>query len=450
MIDLGRPFRAPYHPARSYLLHKGLLALLSFDCWMDMLEHAGRYGAGGFNVAHFAVFDWLLPLPTPALYGGIILLVGLLSLAMVFAGAPRWGKALVAFLYTASWLISLHDSYQHHYFLSYALTWLVFVPDVSLEQASGREAKAVQGVGLAMTALTCAIVYAFTGISKSEADWRSGAVLKRLSHSRPPGSSHPGVLDPLRDVLMQLGFDASTAWHVIALNVVALQWLVAIGYVASLERDARPTHVRTWLCSLSWFSAFSFHAFAEIGGMFDIGWFSYYMLWLSLVLLAPAPWLARITAAVEREFSWLRERAREFGSRAPRGLLLALVALAWVALSWAGIALDIPGAVAVTSLAALCVLGLALWLWHEQRRLHLAGMTVAAMLSASAMFLSITSSTARFDYYRRAAGEFMRMDQLETALALYLKAERYAPRGESRRDKIDEIRSKLRERKREP
>ena len=59
------------------------------------------------------------------------------------------------------------------------------------------------------------------------------------------------------------------------------------------------------------------------------------------------------------------------------------------------------------------------------------------------MYGSIAWSTARFDYYRRAAGEYLRMGRLETALALYLKAEQYAPAGESRRDKIDEIRSKL-------
>ena len=44
---LGRPFRAPYHPVRAYLLHKGLLGLLAFDVWVDMLEHAGRYGSRG-------------------------------------------------------------------------------------------------------------------------------------------------------------------------------------------------------------------------------------------------------------------------------------------------------------------------------------------------------------------------------------------------------------------
>ena len=441
MIDLGRPFRAPYHPARAFLLHKGLLGLLAFDAWADMLEHAGRYGAGGFNVAHFALIDRIIPLPTPALYAGAMLLVGLLAFAMLLAGAPRWGKAVLASLYTASWLISLHDSYQHHYFLSYALTWLVFVPDVKLREAGAPEPEGVRGVGLPMLAITCAIVYAFTGVAKSEADWRSGAVLRRLSHSRPPGHDNPGVLDPIRDLFMQLGLSSSLSWRCIALSVIALQWAVAVGYLASLERDARPTRPRIWLASLALFGAFSFHAFAELGDMFDIGWFSFYMLWLSLVLLAPTSWLTGVCVPLERARADLEAHGAE---RAVPSWLPALLAVAGaLALGLAGAALDLPGALPVGCLAGAAALGAAFWLRAQRHDRGLWRVAVAALLSALAMYGSIAWSTARFDYYRRAAGEYLRMGRLETALALYLKAEQYAPAGESRRDKIDEIRSKL-------
>jgi hypothetical protein len=442
MIDLGRPFRAPYHPARAFFLHKGLLGLLAFDAWAEMLEHAGRYGAGGFNVAHFAWIDRLIPLPTPGLYAGSMALLGLLALGMLLAGAPRWGKAALATLYTASWLISLHDSYQHHYFLSYALAWLVFVPDVKLRELGTTDAQPVGGFGLPMTAITCAIVYAFTGVAKSEADWRSGAVLKRLSHSRPPGSDHPGVLDPARDLLMDLGLSSATSWWCIALSVIALQWVVAVGYLASLERDARPTRPRAWLASLALLGAWSFHAFAELGDMFDIGWFSFYMLWLALVLLAPAAWLGELGASLARAQAAIE--ARMPGAQVPAWLAGGLAMLGALALCLAGAALDVPGTLAAGCLAGALVVGIALWLQARQRGHGLLRVTMAALLCASAMYGSIAWSTARFDYYRRAAGEFLRMGQLESALALYIKAERYAPSGESRRHKIDEIRSKLR------
>ena len=42
---------------RPYLLRKGVLVLLALDAWLLMLGHAGRYGAGGFNVAHFLWLD---------------------------------------------------------------------------------------------------------------------------------------------------------------------------------------------------------------------------------------------------------------------------------------------------------------------------------------------------------------------------------------------------------
>jgi hypothetical protein len=445
MIDWGRPFRAAYHPARAYLLHKGLLGLLAFDVWVGMLEHAGRYGAGGFNVAHFAFIDAVTPLPTPALYGGMLLLAGLLSLAMFFAGAPRAGKAVLAVLYTSSWLISLHDAYQHHYFLSYMLAFLVFVPDVSLAEAAKDEAQPVRGVGLPLAAITCGIVYAFTGVAKSEADWRSGAVLKRLSHSRAPGSDKPGKLDALRDLLLDLGLDDVQAWHAIALSVIALQWVVAIGYLASVERDERPSRVRTLLASLALLGAFSFHAFAELGHMFDIGWFSYYMLWLALVLLGPVRVLHELSASLASIRAQLAPVLTRLPA-APSWLGGALTGAGVLALVVSGIALDIPGALGASLVASALAVAWVAWLMHGGRAQHATRVGLSVLACALAMYLSIAQTTARFDYYRRAAGELSRMGELETALALYLKADAYAPPGHSRQKKIAEIRSKLAER----
>jgi hypothetical protein len=48
-----------------------VLALAAVDTWLLMIPRGGRYGAGGFNVAHFAWIDALFPVPTPRAYVGI-------------------------------------------------------------------------------------------------------------------------------------------------------------------------------------------------------------------------------------------------------------------------------------------------------------------------------------------------------------------------------------------
>ena len=47
-----------------------------------MVGHAGRYGADGFNVAHFALLDAYQSLPTPELYIGVLIMVAILGWAL--------------------------------------------------------------------------------------------------------------------------------------------------------------------------------------------------------------------------------------------------------------------------------------------------------------------------------------------------------------------------------
>ena len=53
-MRFDRYFHGENGAARAVLFEKSFLALLAFDTWMLMIGHAGRYGVGGFNVAHFA------------------------------------------------------------------------------------------------------------------------------------------------------------------------------------------------------------------------------------------------------------------------------------------------------------------------------------------------------------------------------------------------------------
>jgi hypothetical protein len=118
----------PVAPIRPYLLVKGGLCLLAFDAWMLRVLRGGRYGEGGFNVAHFRWLDTLQPLPSPGLYVGLMLAVGMLAMVCVLADTGPWALALLALMWTYGWAMSMHDSYQHHYLLSLILTALVFLP----------------------------------------------------------------------------------------------------------------------------------------------------------------------------------------------------------------------------------------------------------------------------------------------------------------------------------
>jgi hypothetical protein len=123
-------FHAPVAAARAYLFSRLFLVLVALDAWTLMIGHAGRYGVDGFNVAHFAWLDAILPQPTAAMYVGVLLATGLLALALALGGTRRVALAGLFLLYTISWAMSMLDSYQHHYFVSSVLLCLVFFPEL--------------------------------------------------------------------------------------------------------------------------------------------------------------------------------------------------------------------------------------------------------------------------------------------------------------------------------
>jgi hypothetical protein len=443
-VDLGPPFSACFHPARAFFLRRGLFILLAFDAWLVMLEHGGRYGAGDFNVAHFTWVDALVGVPSAGLYVGLLIVTGWLAFALAVVRACWFEKAVLAGLYTASWAISLHDSYQHHYLLSWLLAFCACVPEPKLEDCVRPQAERIPAVGLSLTYLTCAIVYVFTAISKSSHDWRSGAVLARLSHSRPPGASVPGVLDGLRDWLTaELGFSQQQVFECLAASLIALQLLVALGYLVSPGRDEARRSFRPLLAGLGLACACAFHLGAELSGIFEIGWFSYYMLWIGVVLLAPSRWLAWSAAGMDRCASWFVSRLhirRVPGSRPVWGWRALLLV---VALGACGGALDLPGAM----LGCGIVGGLgALALWRAARREDreaLRSRLLAGLLACAALWAAIGLSSVRFDFYRLWAGELARMGELQRALTLYRKAETYAPAGKSRASQIERLEREL-------
>jgi hypothetical protein len=448
MKRLERFWDVAYHPVRPYLLLRGLYLLLAGDVWLGMVEHGARYGAGGFNVAHFAWIERVVPMPSPAFYVGSLIFSGALAFMLALDPSSRLLRALLALCYTAGWLVSIHDSYQHHYLLSWLLTWCVACPSVRrlpLQQPTGqagvplgdREDGLVRGWGLPMTAMTCTIVYTFTGISKSEPEWRSGAVLKSLTHSTAIGDPRPGKFDGLRDLMVGIGIDEGLVWPLLALSTVALQWVIALGYLAAPARDVRPTPGRIAIVSIGLVGALSFHAVAELFEVFEIGIFSYYMIWIALVLLLPSSLLVPPARMLAELGAW----ADNFRAPLPDGPVGPWMALAAAGvLAATGCLIPLPGALKAT----LCVSAVAVgWTLLGGRSAAWSLRARDMVLTALVLWLTLAESDVPFDYYRRGAGELARMGRKEEALELYRQAEKYAPPGQSRRHRIEELERQL-------
>jgi hypothetical protein len=428
-------FDTPYHPLRAFLLARATYLLLAGDLWLGMVQHAGRYGLGDFNVAHFALLDAVLPVHGPAPYVVLLLLSGCLALALGLFAQPRWLRATLAATYTLAWMISIHDSYQHHYFVSWLLLWLVAYPETSVR--APQQSDRTQGWGVPMTCLTCAIVYSFTGVAKSEGAWRRGDVLRALAGGDPTQSW--GEYAPLQRLLTDWGLPEGYFWGAFAYATIALQWTIALGYVLAVRRDAAPSRWRTVLVSLGLVGAVSFHASAEWFGRFEIGVFSYYMLALCLTLLGPLSWLMPIGRALsfgaERVEPWIRIFS------GPESVLRLTVVI--LLASAVGAASPLPGAL-IASIAAAAIAGLRMISARRGDADALRPLALQTALCALVFWAVLTQSSISFDYYRRVAGELRNMGHREAALESYRLAERYAPPGQSRAREIRKLERELR------
>jgi hypothetical protein len=417
------------------LLFRGICALLSFDAWTLMIEHGGRYGVGAFNVAHFDILDRLVPLPSPGLYLALVTGAGLFAFAGMLGLLGRFESLMLWALYTLSWMLSMHDSYQHHYLLSWLLGFGIFAAPLSVDQCVEPGAR-VRESGFPLALGCCAIVYFFTALSKSSSIWLSGAVLRKLGDEGGPMTWVPASL-------MRMGIGANVAWHLAALSTVAIQIVIALGFVAAFFRDACGGRVLAFLCTSALLAATSFHVATELTPSFAIGWFSYYMLWAVWVSLLPAAWLAEALASLTRGFSRadpVLARARKgwpWVSSSPHfGGLGAVVSLAASLIFLARE--ELPG-VATAALLFSCVLLVRARLVRPEQPARSVTLAFLPGLAIVALALTLDIANVRFDYYRRIAGELSRMGRAEDALELYRAAERHAPSGQSRRAKIEAL-----------
>ena len=524
---------APVAAVRPWLLAKLTLILFAFDVLHTHLGPAWRYGAAEFNVPHFALLR-ALPIPTTAAYVGMLFFVS--ASALVCALVPRPPRPLlvaIAVLYTWGWSCSMHDSYQHHYLLSFVLVAIALLPSLDAGQMFGAAttpAEAPHGVvprvhaiGMWLLTSACAVVYSFTAVSKTEPDWLSGDAMRSITHD---GETIRGALDLAAD----LGVGEEDFWWLLGHGVVPAQILIALAYASAPLLDGPSTReerarltvlvgdlfapggrgpaivggslvgaalglvvgfaldlgamgtlgttflvavagtvlffdARTWrfalrpseptsrstgararsvLASVGMLTAISFHIGAEHLSL-AIGWFSAYMILIALVTFLPARWLSLAVFALSAP---LRARATDWDSPlvVPRLVLAALAGGG--ALVVMGQLADLPGAMNAALLLLLVlaiVVGAALG--GRLPRREALPFALACALAGTLLSAWVHVSPARFDYYRFAGGDFRRRLEYEEALHAYERANRYAPPGESRDDRIDEMRAMIRERR---
>lgn len=428
-----RYFFGPVDLLRPYLLTRLILGLLAFDCWIDLVPHGGRYGVGGFNVAHFAVLDALLPLPTAPLYVGAVLLTGWLALTMALAGPTRVGMVALTGLYTLTWSCSLLDAYQHHYLLSLLLVAMTCFPSITLQQAlDGELHKATptaeasaprQSWGFVLFCVSCAIVYFYTAVTKTNADWRDGHALARLAGHTDAGRS-------MLRFAAEHDMGPRAFWGWFAKSAIALQLVIAVGFVLAPVIDRLP-RLRARRVLAFWVLApLSFHAGA--GQMdLEIGWFTEYMLLVAVVVFLPRELLAgllfALSAPVRAAHAWLLAEAP---SRAV-SVAGALVAAGGVAGVFT--LTDLPGDVGAGLVAGGVACALALWPLLRGQSTHSLPTALAGVLAAGLLLWALADSDVRFDFYRNAGGDAGRLASDEqpelylTAVEHYRKAKRYYP-----------------------
>lgn len=465
MNAFDRYFHAPFAAARPYLFSRLFLVMVALDTWTLMIGHASRYGVDGFNVAHFAWLDAILPQPSAALYVAVLLTTGLLALALTISVTNRGALAALFALYTMSWAMSMLDSYQHHYFVSSVLLCLVFFPQVGAAdihayerpqpEASKPAAKKAkrkatatntshapaltQGFGWNLLGATAGILYTYTSIAKMDAGWRDGHTITRISAAKR-------VYAPLVDLAKHFGIDDDQFWSLFATSVIPIELTIALTYLVSVRADSSESRWPKRIALLGWVLAMMLHVGAEAMDL-EIGWFSYYMMLFACAFLLPARAVDTLAHALTWPASFVRNQLADILQPAEpasvRAGTLAIAAAVAVMLGLVGMQLDLPGAVpgCITAAAVLAVAVIVASV--RGKAVEARPLVLGTGAAAALMWLAIANSEVRWDYYRFLGGDLKRRGEPAAALEAYERGERYAPHGKTRRDEIDSLRKQL-------
>lgn len=361
--------------AKLALARFALFAVLVIDAVLQV-SHAGRYGAGGFNVPH------LPGLPGPGREAYLFCQCAIACLAAIVAvgAGGRLVPAALSLLYGWCYFGSQLDSYQHHYLAWLIVTLWCFVPAPPiLGEAPTRGAPPpafVRSSALRLILLQLGILYLWAAVSKLDPKWLDGTAM----------SLQIGGL--LREVV-----DATVGIKIASrLVVVAELGLAVTVWRAPAWRWALPLGL-------------GLHASIAVSGL-EIGVFAYLMIALYL-LLVPEAWLAPLFArardATRLPGRWLVPIRGAF-ARGHRGVCAALLvaAAALLALLRPPFSGALVGALFIVFLAIPAVLTLR-WQLEPVHRFA-TRMALAVALALGLLVVVDRAAGVSIDYHRHLSG----------------------------------------------
>lgn len=430
MVEVLPVSSAAAHPdhVRWALFQRLFWFLVGLDVVFNFMSHGGRYGVGGFNVAHFRWLDALQPVPRASHYLFVLMGAAVSSLTAALVRSPRPWAVSAAVFFTYGWMMSVLDSYQHHYLMSWLLVLFACEPVRSENLFQATTTNRVTPFGYWLACWLCAAVYGFTAVTKADEGWLSGQVLATLGEN--------DVDSTIAWVRRWSGLSALEVYAVAARLALAAQVMVCAVYlVAPLrERFAWVRYVR-WMGALV---AITFHLGVIPLGL-EIGWFTWYSVFMALAFLGPdVPW------------AWVRGVYRGWGRMGSR-------------VGFGSLKLSFAYRIALSSLAGVGVVVMCRWM--SMPGVMLFGLVMASLLLVvgilNAMFergmesiVVPTVSVAiccvvcilepvQFDFFRRYGYALSKAGDHGAALDAYEQGERFAPRGKSRKRTIQKLRRTL-------
>ncbi len=247
-------------------LRVALYGILGLDLWMLMIEHAPRYGAGGFNVPQFRALAFL-PVPSAEAVGVAWLVAGFAALRLVLGVAVRQSAVLCALGYAGVYFWSQADNYQHHYLVSLMTLAATFVPWERTVRAPDEAEPRVAHWAVRLLYVQVAILYFWAAVAKMDPLWLDGSTMEYFTRG---GEARANVAW----LAGKLGVEVPTL-------LVGAAWSVMLGELFAAAVFLVP---RLWwlgVLVIPWF-----HVGVEWLD-FKIEWFSYYMIALNLVMLCP-------------------------------------------------------------------------------------------------------------------------------------------------------------------
>jgi hypothetical protein len=361
-----------------------LFGLLAIDAFLQ-ISHAPRYGAGGFNVAHFSFLNGA-GLGRAGYEIGQLLETYLFALAALGVGV-RLVLPIAAALYAWLYFGSQLDSYQHHYLMALVVGMACFVPWRRPPDAA--PATPVRTWAIRLILVQLGIMYLWAAISKMDPAWTGGQTL---------GSQLTGALRSMIDATVGMR-GASRAVIVVELLLACTIW-----------------HRPGWRIAAP--LGLLFHVGIVASGL-EIGLFAFLMLGVYLLVL-PDALFVRLAEAPPVQA--IRRALRRLAERRSWALWAAAIA-AGVGL---GALVRLEHSLAVAIAVAAVPVALAV---HARRGGGAPPAPIgAAHLAALALWLvADRASSVAVDYYKFWAGSQRRIGDLKTAEHAYRRLVEVAP-----------------------